>query len=94
MQRMAGGHRMSLDLSDRSQGIAYLIRRYDAELVNYIVRNLPRGGVFLDVGAHVGLITFAVADSDPTRASSPSSRIRPTLSAGGRTASSTTRPQS
>ncbi|MEJ7804216.1 MAG: FkbM family methyltransferase [Candidatus Limnocylindria bacterium] len=65
VQRMADGTRMSLDLADRTQAIAYLVRRHEAEVSQHVVRRLPRGGVFFDVGANVGLITFAVARKRP-----------------------------
>lgn len=62
---MADGSRMALDLGDRTQTIAYLIRRYDAEIAAYICSRLPDGGVFFDLGANVGLVTFAVARRRP-----------------------------
>ena len=64
-QRMRGGLRVALDLGDRTQGIAYLTRRYDPELVDFIAGRLPPGGTFVDVGAHVGLISLAVARRRP-----------------------------
>jgi FkbM family methyltransferase len=66
VQRMRSGLRASLDIADRTQGIAFLTRRYDPELVDYITRRVPAGGVFVDVGAHVGLISLAVARQRPT----------------------------
>ena len=61
LQRMRGGLRVGLDLGDRTQGLAYLTRRYEPELTDFIVQRLPPGGLFVDVGAHVGLISLAVA---------------------------------
>jgi FkbM family methyltransferase len=63
---MRDGTRAALDLGDRTQGIAYLTRRYEPELIDYIVGRLPPDGVFVDVGAHVGLISLPVARRRPT----------------------------
>jgi FkbM family methyltransferase len=65
VQRMRDGTRASLDLGDRTQGIAYLTRRYEPELIDYIVGRLPADGVFVDVGAHVGLVSVPVARRRP-----------------------------
>jgi FkbM family methyltransferase len=65
VQRMRGGLHARLDIGDRTQGIAYLTRRYEPELVDYVVARLPPGGLFIDVGAHVGLISLAVARRRP-----------------------------
>ena len=64
-QRMRNGTRMALDLGDRTQALAYLTRRYDPELVAYLLARLPASGTFVDVGAHVGLVSFAVARARP-----------------------------
>jgi FkbM family methyltransferase len=59
-QKLAGGARVQLDLSDRAQAQAYLLRRYEPDVVAVIVRVAPPGGVFFDVGANIGLVTFSV----------------------------------
>jgi FkbM family methyltransferase len=64
-QRLANGPRLSLDLGDRAQAIAYLTRRYAPELPAYILSGLPSGATVFDVGANVGLVTFQVAGARP-----------------------------
>jgi FkbM family methyltransferase len=64
-QRMHSGAVMALDVHDWTQSVAYLIRRYDQDLVEYIISQLPVEGTFLDVGGNVGLISFAVAARRP-----------------------------
>ena len=59
------GPRLRLDLSEWPQACAFLLGRYDDASVEFIVRNLPPAGVFVDVGAHVGLITLQVATRRP-----------------------------
>jgi FkbM family methyltransferase len=59
VQRLHGGARVELDLSDRAQAQAYLTRRYEPEVVALLARSVQRGGVLFDVGANIGLITFA-----------------------------------
>lgn len=59
---MRGGALLRLDLSERTQAEAFLMRRYEPGVVTLVAGRLPpRGGVFFDVGAHVGLISFQVA---------------------------------
>jgi FkbM family methyltransferase len=64
-QRLADGTRLELDLGDRTQALAYLTRRYCDRLVGQITTGLPPGGLFFDVGANVGLVTFQVANRRP-----------------------------
>jgi FkbM family methyltransferase len=64
-QRLADGTPVVLDLGDRTQALAYLTRRYSEDLVQRVVDALPPRGVFFDVGANVGLITFQVAHRRP-----------------------------
>ena len=59
-QRFAGGGAFSLDLSDRLQRDAFLLRRYEPDVVAFMAQRLAPSGVFLDVGANAGLITFSV----------------------------------
>lgn len=61
-QRMRSGALLRLDLGDRIQSIAFLVRDYSPALTRYIVSRLPHGGTFFDVGGNVGLITFSVAN--------------------------------
>ena len=65
LQKLHGGARVELDLSDRAQAQAYLIRRYEPEVVALLARIVRRGGVLLDVGANIGLITFSVGVQRP-----------------------------
>jgi FkbM family methyltransferase len=64
-QRMSNGSRMSIDLGDTTQLSAYLLRDFAPELTRYIEPLLPRGGTFFDVGANIGLVTFAIAARRP-----------------------------
>jgi len=59
------GPRLTLDLSDWPQACAFLLRRYDVASVEFVVGNLRSTGVFVDAGAHVGLITLQVAMRRP-----------------------------
>jgi FkbM family methyltransferase len=59
-QKLAGGAKVQLDLSDRTQAQAYLLRRYEPDVVGMIVRVASPGGVFFDVGANIGLVTLSV----------------------------------
>jgi FkbM family methyltransferase len=65
VQRMRSGARFLLDLGDPAQTLAYLLRDYSPELRAFIVRQLPCGGTFFDVGSHIGLLTFGVARERP-----------------------------
>lgn len=58
---LMGGARLELDLSDWPQAQAFLLGRYAPELVRFVVAHLREGSVFVDVGAHVGLVAFQVA---------------------------------
>jgi FkbM family methyltransferase len=61
--RLRGGARFRLDISDRLQAEAFLTRAYEPRLLRFLGRRLSDGGVFLDVGAHVGLVSICVAAS-------------------------------
>ncbi len=61
--RLEDGSRFALEVSEWPQAQAYLLGEYDRPTVEFVAANLPPGGVFVDVGAHVGLITFQVARS-------------------------------
>src|SRR5579863_5208778 len=64
-QRLRDGTELNLDLGDRTQALAFLTRRYSEDLVRQLIARLPSGGVLLDVGANVGLVTFQVARRRP-----------------------------
>jgi FkbM family methyltransferase len=59
--RLWGGARLELDLSDRIQAGTFLTRRYQPPITTYLVRQMAQGGVFLDVGANIGAVSFVVA---------------------------------
>jgi FkbM family methyltransferase len=62
---MVGGAVFELDLADRIQAEAFLVRRYAGDLVDVLAKRLAPGHVFFDVGANVGLVTFSVAALAP-----------------------------
>jgi FkbM family methyltransferase len=64
-QVLVGGARMELELSDWPQAQAFLLRSYDPETVRFVTSHLPPAGVFLDGGAHVGLVSMQVAMQRP-----------------------------
>ena len=59
------GARLELDLTEPQEFTAYLTRRYQPDLVALIVKLLPRSGVFVDVGANIGLVSLSVAARRP-----------------------------
>ena len=59
--RLRGGAHVELDLRDRIQGTTFLTRDYEPALVRFLASKLATGGVFVDVGAHVGLVSLSVA---------------------------------
>jgi FkbM family methyltransferase len=59
-QRLASGAEAFLDVSDRIQGEAALLRGYEPTLVRALVDLLPPDGVLFDVGANVGLVAIDV----------------------------------
>jgi len=65
IQKMVTGARFRLDLNDRVQIMAYLLRDYAPDLVQCILDNLPYGGTFVDVGGHVGMVSLTVAVCRP-----------------------------
>lgn len=54
------GSQFDLDLGDWPQARAYLLSDYDVDTVRFIAASLSPGGIFLDVGSHIGLISFQV----------------------------------
>lgn len=65
-QRLASGAEAFLDVSDRIQGEAALLRGYEPTLVRALVDVLPPDGVLFDVGANVGLVAIDVLALHPT----------------------------
>lgn len=59
-QRLASGADAYLDVSDRIQGEAALLRGYEPTLVRALLDLLPPDGVLFDVGANVGLVAIDV----------------------------------
>lgn len=60
--RLSNGTSLALDPADWPQAQTWLLRRYDVSTVRFIVDHLPpKGGVFVDGGAHVGLVSYQVA---------------------------------
>jgi FkbM family methyltransferase len=55
------GAAVTLDLRDTMQAEAYLVGGFEPELVRFVSRELTDGGLFVDVGANIGLITLPVA---------------------------------
>jgi FkbM family methyltransferase len=64
-QTLEHGATFDLDLSDRIQAQAFIMRRYEPEVVRLIKSRLSGGGTFFDVGANVGLITFSAGSRRP-----------------------------
>jgi len=64
-QTLEQGATFDLDLSDRIQAQAFIVQRYEPEVVRLIRSRLSPGGIFLDVGANVGLVTFSVGAGRP-----------------------------
>ncbi len=63
--RMRSGARLDLDLEDRIQAWAFLTRDYEPPLIRFLARRLHEGGIFFDVGAHVGVVSFTLAARCP-----------------------------
>jgi FkbM family methyltransferase len=65
--RLSDGSTFELDLSDWTQAQAFLLRRYEEATVRFITERMNGAGrpVFIDGGAHIGLMTFQVAARTP-----------------------------
>src|SRR5436305_7802446 len=59
--RLRGGARLKLDLADPAEAHTFFTREYEPPLLRFIESRLAAGGTFLDVGAHVGLVSIPVA---------------------------------
>ena len=57
---MDRGYRMILDLDSPEQRAAFVDRDYEPAMMNRCFQLLPRDGVALDIGAHVGLVSCAL----------------------------------
>jgi FkbM family methyltransferase len=64
-QTMVGSTPLELDLSEWNQRMAFALRRYEPDLIAFLKSRLAKGGVLLDVGANVGLVTFLIASQRP-----------------------------
>jgi FkbM family methyltransferase len=64
--QLRDGSRFELELGDWPQARAFLLGEYDPDTVRFIGAALPEKGVFFDVGAHVGLISFQVLRHRPS----------------------------
>jgi FkbM family methyltransferase len=62
-----GGFEFDLDLTDFVDQCLYLAGAYEKQDHDELIRAIPHGGVFVDVGAHIGIYTLAMA-----RAAGPS----------------------
>jgi FkbM family methyltransferase len=58
---LKSGVRIHCDLRDNAQGHAFYFGEYSPDEIAIIRSYVPAGGVFLDVGAHVGLFSLVVA---------------------------------
>jgi FkbM family methyltransferase len=63
--RMRSGVDITLDLGIEQEATAWLLGHYESGTVAFLAAALPPDGVFLDVGANVGLIATAVAAERP-----------------------------
>jgi FkbM family methyltransferase len=63
--KLRDGAEFELDLSEWPQAQAFLRNTYDPETVDFVVSHLGNGGVFFDVGAHIGLVSFQVLRRAP-----------------------------
>lgn len=63
--RLRSGGRFDFDLSDYTQAQAFLTRRYDPALIRFLCSRLGPGSLYVDAGAHVGFVAFAVALARP-----------------------------
>jgi FkbM family methyltransferase len=50
--------KMKLDIVKKTQRVIYLQKLYQPNVSNYLLKNLKKGGVFIDVGAHVGFYSL------------------------------------
>jgi len=56
---------LELDTTQWPEAQALMLGRYDVSTVTFIVEHLPPDGIFFDVGAHVGLISFQTLAARP-----------------------------
>ena len=62
-RRLRGGAAVRLDLGIQQEARAWILARYEPATLAFLTRVLPPGGVFLDVGAHIGLVSLALAEA-------------------------------
>jgi FkbM family methyltransferase len=60
-RRLRGGAAVRLDLGVAQEARTWILGRYEPATLAFLARTLPPGGVFFDVGAHIGLISLALA---------------------------------
>lgn len=66
--RLQNGAVVDLDVSDYVEARVAMVRHWQPAVVRVLAESLASGGVFFDVGAHVGLVSLAVAAAAPGRA--------------------------
>src|SRR5215813_4803869 len=52
LSSVAGGITMELDLTDSLQRMIHYLGEYEPREIAFILRMLPKGGVFVDIGAN------------------------------------------
>ncbi|WP_194850790.1 FkbM family methyltransferase [Nonlabens antarcticus] len=62
MATMDDGTRIKVDLTTRTERMAYYSGGYDSELLEIIIKLLKPDNVFLDVGANIGFYSVAVSE--------------------------------
>jgi FkbM family methyltransferase len=63
--KLRDGSRFDLMVGEWPQAQAFLTGEYDRPTVEFIAKHLPPNGVFIDGGAHIGLISFQVLQRVP-----------------------------
>jgi FkbM family methyltransferase len=61
LARVPGGATVALDLTDRIQAETWLTGTYSSSIVRFVSSQLREGSIFVDAGAHIGLVTLQVA---------------------------------
>jgi FkbM family methyltransferase len=64
-QRLKSGAMLDLHLDDGTECRAFLVREYEPALIAFIAKRLTANSVFVDVGAHIGLVALQVASRVP-----------------------------
>lgn len=53
--------KINLDVTKKTQRILYLQKVYEPYVLNYLLKNLKKGDMFMDIGANVGIYTLIAA---------------------------------